>query len=330
MGAVDGLRIVCERGGGPEVLVARAARIEDPARGEVRVRHAAIGVNYLDVYMRSGLYPGPLPFVPGVEAAGVVDAVGPEGDGGVRWMVGDRVVYATMPAGAYSTHRTLDARRLVRVPDGLGFDAAAATLLKGMSAHYLLHDSCAVKAGDALLVHAATGGVGSLLVPWAKHLGARVLAVVGTPAKVERARTLGADEVLVASRDDLVAGALAFTGGRGVDCVYDSVGKDTFARSLECLRPRGVLVSYGQSSGAVPPLDVLQLGRKSLFLTRPSLWDHVAGREELERRAGELHRLLLAGVLRADVDRVLPLAEARAAHEALEARSSAGSTLLRP
>lgn len=321
------MRIVCAASGGPEVLVPRELELASPAAGEVRVRHDAIGVNYIDVYLRSGLYPAQAPFTPGFEAAGVVEELGA---GVAGLVVGDRVAYAATPAGAYATRRNLAAARLVRLPASVSCAQAACSMLKGLSAHYLLHDSFKAKPGDHLLVHAASGGVGSLLVPWAKRLGARVLAVVGSSAKVERARRLGADEVVDASSADFVAHAKAFTDGRGVDCVYDSVGGATFARSLACLRTRGTLVSFGQSSGAVPPFDVLELAKRSLFLTRPSLWDHVDARDELEARAEDLFRLLADGTLSAEATASWPLVEARAAHEALQSRATTGSILLLP
>jgi NADPH2:quinone reductase len=232
--------------------------------------------------------------------------------------------------GAYASARNLAAERVVRVPADISAQQAAATLLKGMSAHYLLHDSYRVQAGSTVVVHAATGGVGSLLVPWAKHKGAKVIALVGAATKVARAHALGADVVVDTATDEWVAAVLHATAGRGADCVYDSVGKDTFLRSLACLRVRGTLVSYGQSSGAVPPVDVLELGKKSVFLTRPSLWDHTATRSELLDRAAAVHQLLAAGILRAEVGAVWPLAQAAEAHRALQARMSSGSTLLIP
>lgn len=326
-GGASTVRIVCAAPGGPEVLVPRECELPPPAPGEARVRHEAVAVNYIDVYLRSGLYPAQAPFTPGFEAAGVVEELG-AGVAGLA--IGDRVAYATPPSGAYATRRNIAAARLVRLPAALSCAQAACSMLKGMSAHYLLNDSHRTKPGDHLLVHAASGGVGSLLVPWARKLGARVLAVVGSPAKVERARRLGADLVVDASSSDFVATAMAFTDGRGVDCVYDSVGGATFSRSLACLRTRGTLVSYGQSSGAVPPLDVLELAKRSLFLTRPSLWDHVAKREELEERASELFRLLADGTLSAEATASWPLVEARAAHEALQSRATTGSILLLP
>ena len=326
-GGASTVRIVCAAPGGPEVLVPRVVELPAPAAGEARVRHEAIGVNYIDVYLRSGSYPAQAPFTPGFEAAGVVEELGP---GVAGLAVGDRVAYATPPSGAYASRRNILASRLVRLPAAVSFAQAACSMLKGMSAHYLLHDSFRAKPGDHLLVHAAAGGVGSLLVPWAKRLGARVLAVVGSHAKVERARRLGADEVVDASSADFVAAARAFTDGRGVDCVYDSVGGATFARSLSCLRSRGTMVSYGQSAGAPPPLEVLELAKGSLFLTRPSLWDHVAARDELELRAAELFRLLSDGTLAAEATASWPLVEARAAHEALQSRATTGSILLLP
>lgn len=320
-------RIVCARTGGPEVLEVQTSVLDAPQAHEVQIRHQAIGVNFLDVYVRSGLYPTTAPFTPGVEAAGVVEAVGSAVS---DLQIGQRVVYATPPMGAYASARNLDAERVVPLPVHVSPRAAAATLLKGMSAHYLLHDSYRVQVGSTVVVHAATGGVGSLLVPWAKHLGAKVIALVGAASKVARAQALGADVVVDTSSDDWTAAVLQATEGRGADCVYDSVGADTFARSLAALRVRGTLVSYGQSSGPVPPVDVLELGKKSVFLTRPSLWDHTATRAELLLRAAAVHQLLGTGVLRAEVGAEWPLASAAEAHRALQARMSSGSTLLIP
>ena len=320
-------RIVCARTGGPEVLELHTATLAAPQAHEVRIRHEAIGVNFLDVYVRSGLYPTEAPFTPGVEAAGVIEAIGSEVSG---MQVGERVVYATPPMGAYASARNLAAERVVCLPTNVSAHQAAATMLKGMSAHYLLHDSYRVQAGSTVVVHAATGGVGSLLVPWAKHKGAKVIALVGAATKVARAHALGADVVVDTATDEWIAAVLHATAGRGADCVYDSVGKDTFGRSLACLRVRGTLVSYGQSSGAVPPVDVLELGKKSVFLTRPSLWDHTSTRSELLVRAAAVHQLLAAGVLSADVGQVWPLAQAADAHRALQARTTHGSTLLVP
>jgi NADPH2:quinone reductase len=320
--------IVVRRHGGPEVLELADIPLPAPAAGEVRIRHAAIGLNFIDTYFRSGAYAPPaLPFVPGMEAAGVVVEVGP---GVAHLAAGDRVAYASRPLGAYAVERNLAADRVVKLPAGLDDRTAAAVMLKGMTAQYLLRRTFRVERGQTLLVHAAAGGVGSLLCQWARHLGATVIGTVSTDAKAERARADGCAHPVVTAREDFVQRVKELTGGAGVPVVYDSIGKDTFARSIECLAPRGMLVLYGQSSGAVPTVELGPLARRSLYLTRPGLPDYTATRAELEACAGEMLALVAEGVLRVRVDQSYSLAEAARAHRDLEGRRTTASSVLLP
>jgi NADPH2:quinone reductase len=316
------------RTGGPEVLSWEEIDLPEPRPGEVRVRQTAIGVNYIDTYHRSGLYPLPeLPAVLGREAAGVVEALGP-GVAGLR--AGDRVAYALWP-GAYAELRNIPAAVLVPVPAGIDDRTAAAMMLKGLTAQYLLRRTHRVRAGEAILVHAAAGGVGSIACRWARHLGATVIGTVGTRDKAERARAHGCEHVIVYTEEDFVERVRAITAGAGVRVVYDSVGKDTFERSLDCLAPLGLMVSFGQSSGPVPPLAVGTLAEKgSLFLTRPTLQSYIAGREELLRAAEELFAVVREGAVRIDVNQTYPLREAARAHRDLEGRRTVGSSVLLP
>jgi NADPH2:quinone reductase len=318
-----------ERTGGPEVLQWADMPVGQPGPGEALVRHTAIGLNFIDVYHRRGLYPLPsLPAVIGLEAAGRVEAVGP----GVTEVVpGDRVAYAGGPTGAYSEARVIPSDRLVKLPDGIDDRRAAAMMLKGMTAEYLLRRTYAVKPGDAMLVHAAAGGVGLIVCQWAKTLGATVIGTVGTKDKAELANAHGCDHVIVTGEEDVVARVREITGGEGVSVVYDSVGKDTFMRSLDCLRPRGLMVSFGQASGMVPPLDISILSAKgSLFLTRPTLMTYTASREDLMASAAALFDAVLRGVVRIEVRQTYPLRDAARAHADLEARKTTGSTVLIP
>jgi len=320
--------IVAGRAGGPEVLAFESIELGSPAAGEVLVRHTAVGVNYIDVYHRTGLYPPPRwPFVPGLEAAGVVEALG----AGVTGLgVGDRVAYATAPTGAYSERRNLAAGLCVRVPAGVTDDVAAAALLKGLTAHYLLRRLFRVEKGHTILIHAASGGVGTLVCQWASRLGARVLGTVSTEAKAERARSFGCHEPIVTPREDFVARVRELTAGRGCEVVYDSIGKDTFDGSLECLALRGMLVSFGQSSGVVPPFDLLRLAKASAFVTRPSLFAYTSTRAELEAGASEVFASLASGDLRCPVEARHPLRDAQVAHRELEGRRTVGATVLVP
>lgn len=313
--------------GGPEVLRFVDVDVPPPAPGEVRLRQTAVGVDFVDVYHRSGLYPLPLPTGLGVEAAGVVEAIGR----GVTGLApGDRVAYLAGP-GAYATERNVAADRCVRLPPTMDDLQAAGGWLKGLTVAALILRTYPVKAGDTALVHAAAGGVGSLMCQWLRALGARVIGVVSSDAKADVARAHGCDEVVVSSREDFVGRVRALTGGAGVPVVYDSVGRSTFDGSLDCLRPLGTMVSFGNASGPVPPVDVGLLGRKgSLFLTRPSVFHYVARREDLEALAGAFLQAVASGRVRITVTATYPLAEAAAAHVALEGRGTTGSLVLVP
>lgn len=315
--------------GDPSVLRWESLALPAPAPGEAQVRHTAVGLNFIDVYHRTGLYPvGDLPSGLGMEAAGVVEAVG---DGVTEVAPGDRVAYASAPLGAYAERRNLPAARLVKLPAGIEDRQAAAMMLQGMTAEYLLRRLYPVQAGETILVHAAAGGVGLLLCQWASHLGATVIGTVGSDAKAELARAHGARHTIVYTREDFVARVREITGGEGLPVVYDSVGKDTFLRSLDCLRPRGLMVSFGQSSGKVPPFDIGTLSKKgSLYLTRPTLATYAASREDLVTSAGALFEVVASGAVKIAVNQSFPLAEAAEAHRALEARATTGSTVLLP
>jgi NADPH2:quinone reductase len=312
--------------GGPEAL--RLEQVDDPkpGPGQVLVKIAAAGVNFIDVYHRTGLYPQPLPFTPGLEAAGEVVAVG-EGVSTLR--PGDHVASSEIRA-AYAELAVVREDRVVKIPAGLDMRAGAAAMLQGMTAHYLVNDTFPLRPGHTCLVHAAAGGVGLLLVQMAKRKGARVIGTTSSEAKAELAREVGADEVVLYEKNDFEAVAKTFTDGRGLDVVYDSVGRTTFAKSLACLKHRGMLVLYGQSSGVVPPVEPAALARGSLFLTRPTLFHYVAERAELEHRAGEVLAAVLAGELKLKIDSSYPLAEAREAHRVLEGRKTTGKVLLEP
>ncbi|MGI9106496.1 MAG: quinone oxidoreductase family protein [Pyrinomonadaceae bacterium] len=313
--------------GGPDMLVYRDVDKPAPKPGEALVKLEAIGVNYIDVYHRTGLYPLPLPFTPGSEAAGTVEAVGAGVD---EVQAGDRVAYA-MALGSYADYAAVPAARLVKVPAGVDADRAAAAMLQGMTAHYLVTSTYQLKRGDAALVHAAAGGVGLLLIQMAKRVGARVLGTVSTEEKAKLAREAGADEVIIYTEGNFQEVVKRLTGGGGVQVVYDSVGKTTFMKSLDSLAPRGMLVLFGQSSGTVPPFDAAWLAQKgSLFLTRPSLAHYTATREELLRRAGEVFSWIGAGELKLRIGHQFPLAEAAEAHRQLEGRATTGKVLLIP
>jgi len=313
--------------GGPEALSYEETALPEPGPGEARVKIEAAGVNFIDVYHRTGLYPGQLPITPGVEGAGVVDAVGPDVS---EVKPGDRVVYA-MQQGSYAEYAVVPTWKLIPIPDGVDTRQAAAVLLQGMTAHYLSHSTYPIQPGDTALVHAAAGGVGLLLVQMAKRRGARVIGTVSTEEKARLAREVGADEVILYTQADFEAETKRLTDGQGVDVVYDSVGQTTFDKSLNCLKPRGYLVLYGQSSGPVPPFDPQVLNAKgSLFLTRPSLGHYVADRTELLERANALFEWIAAGELKVRIDQNFPLAEAAEAHRYLEARKTKGKILLIP
>lgn len=313
--------------GGPEALVYEEAPLPDPGPGEARLKMEAIGVNFIDVYHRTGKYPGELPLTPGVEGAGRVDAVG----AGVSDLKpGDRVAYA-MVRGAYAEYAVVPAQKLVAVPDDVDTQVAAAVMLQGMTAHYLTHSTYPIQPGETALVHAAAGGLGLLLVQLAKRRGARVIGTVSTEEKARLAKDFGADEVIRYTEQDFEAETRRLTDGRGVEVVYDSVGKTTFDKSLNCLKRRGYLVLCGQSSGAVPPFDIQILNAKgSLFLTRPTLAHYIAERAELLERSGDLFEWIAGGELSVRIDRTFPLAEAAEAHRYLEGRKTRGKLLLIP
>jgi NADPH:quinone reductase len=316
-----------EEYGGPEKLVYREVERPGPKSGEALVRIEAIGVNFIDVYHRTGLYPLPLSFTPGSEASGTVEAVG---DNVGEIQVGDRVAYA-MSLGAYAEYAAVPAARLVKVPLGVDAESAAAAMLQGMTAHYLVTSTYALKPVDTALVHAAAGGVGLLLIQMAKRIGARVFGTVSTEEKARLAREAGADEVIIYTEHDFQEEIKRLTEGKGVEVVYDSVGKTTFMKSLESLAPRGLLALFGQSSGSVPPFDAALLAQKgSLFLTRPSLAHYTATREELLRRAGEVFKWIGVGQLKLRIGKTFPLAEASEAHRQLEGRETTGKVLLIP
>ncbi len=314
--------------GGPEVLRYEEADPGTPGPGWVRVRHTAVGVNYIDTYHRSGLYPLALPSGIGLEAAGVIEAVG---DGVTRWSIGDRVAYGTGPLGAYSQAANVPADRVVAVPAGVSDEQAAALMLKGLTAWYLLRRTYRVKAGDTILFHAAAGGVGLLTCQWASHLGATVIGTVGGAAKAELARQNGCTHVIDYSSESFPRRVREITEGKGVPVVYDGVGKDTFDGSLDCLAPLGLMVSFGNASGPVPPVDLLRLSLGgSLFITRPTLMHYTADPAELAAGAAEVFELVAAGAIKVEIHQRFPLAEAEAAHRDLEGRRTTGATVLIP
>ena len=313
--------------GGPEVLSWEEVAVGEPGPGEARVRHTAIGLNFIDTYHRSGLYKLPLPFTPGQEAAGVVEAVGP----GVDLKVGTRVAYAGGPVGAYSEIRVVEAARLVPLPASVDDRTAAAMMLKGLTAQYLLRQTTSVQRGETIVFHAAAGGVGLIACQWAKHLGATVIGTAGSEEKAALARAHGCDHVILYRQEDVPARVRELTGGRGVRVVYDGVGKETFAGSLDCLAPRGLLVAFGNASGPVAPFDILSLSAKgSLYLTRPTLNHYVATPETLRAAAAELFAVVGSGAVRIEVAQTFALKEAAQAHAALAARKTTGSTVLIP
>jgi len=319
--------IEVKRTGGPEVLEVAEREIPTPGSGEVLVRLDAIGVNFIDVYHRTGLYPLPLPFVPGMEGAGRVEALGPDV---TEFSSGDRVAYA-MNIGSYAEYEVLPAARLIRVPDDVKLPVAAAAMLQGMTAHYLTTSVYSLESGDWAIVHAAAGGIGLLLVQMARRIGARVIATVSTEAKAQLAREAGAEVIVDYTKNDFEAEARRVTDGRGVQVAYDSVGRDTFMKSLGSLAPRGMLALFGQSSGPVPSFDPALLAQKgSLFLTRPSLAHYTLTRDELEWRASDVLGWVQSGDLRIDINHTFPLSSAADAHRALEGRKTTGKVLLIP
>ena len=315
--------------GGPDAMQWEDVEVGAPGPGEIRIRHEAVGLNYIDVYFRTGLYPAPsLPFSPGMEGAGIVEALG-EGVGSLA--VGDRVAYAAPPVGAYAQERLMPAEKVVKVPAGIDARQAAAMMLQGMTVEYLLRRTCPVRSGDTILFHAAAGGVGLIACQWAKHLGATVIGTVGSDEKAELARAHGCDHTIVYTRENFTERVRELTNGAGVPVVYDAVGRDTFEGSLDCLRPRGMLVSFGQSSGKIDSFDVGILSAKgSLYITRPTLMTYTASRADLEDSAQALFDVVGSGAVRITVNQSFPLAEAANAHRALESRRTTGSTVLMP
>lgn len=314
--------------GGPEVLRFEEFEPGKPAAGEVQVRHTAIGVNFIDIYDRTGLYPGELPSGLGREAAGVITALGKKVKG---FRVGERVAYVYTKPGAYSEIRNVPADRIVKVPKGISDQQAAALMLKGLTAHYLLRRTYRVAKGDTVLVHAAAGGVGLILCQWAKSLGAKVIGVVGTEAKAELARKYGCKNVLILGQDELVPAVKKITKNVGVNVVYDSVGKDTFTESLDSLRPLGMMVTYGNASGPPPAFSPLELSKRgSLFLTRPTLFSYIATREALDAAAKETFAAMKSKAFKLLIGQTYPLAEAAEAHRDLEGRRTTGASVLIP
>ncbi|HXF67938.1 MAG TPA: quinone oxidoreductase [Burkholderiales bacterium] len=313
--------------GGPEKLRWEEVAVGEPGEGQVRVRNTAVGLNFIDIYQRSGLYQVPLPFTPGSEGAGVVEAVGPKVK---EFKVGDRVAYSG-PVGAYAEVLLRPADRLVKIPSGIDDRTAAAMMLKGLTAQYLLRRTYRVKKGDTILVHAAAGGVGQILCQWARALGATVIGTVGSEEKAPLAKKAGCKHVIVTSREKFVERVKEITKGKGVPVVYDGVGKDTFMDSLDCLQPLGLMVSFGNASGAVPPFNPGILAQKgSLFLTRPTLMHYTAAREDLLRAARELFAVVKSGKVRISINQTYPLREAAQAQSDLEARKTTGSSVLIP
>ncbi len=322
------LAIQATRAGGPEVLEAVDLPIPTPGPGEILIRQEAIGLNFIDTYQRTGLYPVTFPAVLGLEGAGVVEAVG---EGVTRFVPGDHAAYGNGPLGGYAEYQVVPAGRAVKIPASLDSRTAAAAMLKGMTAEFLLRRCYAVKKGDAILVHAAAGGVGAILTQWAKALGATVIGTAGSPEKAALAREHGADETILYREEDVAARVRTLTGGQGVRVVYDGVGAATFEGSLSSLGRRGMLVSYGNASGPAPAVEPLRLSRGgSLFLTRPTLFDYVVTTEELDESAGALFEVINSGAVKIGIGQTFPLSHARQAHEALEGRETVGSTLLLP
>jgi NADPH2:quinone reductase len=311
--------------GGPEVLNWTSVDVGEPGSGQVRLRQAAAGLNYIDVYHRTGYYPQPLPLIPGLEGAGTVEAIAPD----VRGLkVGDRVAYAG-PTGGYSEVRLIQADRLVRLPEAISFDQAAAMMLQGMTAHVLIRQVYPVKLGDLILVHAAAGGTGLILCQWAAALGATVIGTVSTEAKAEMAHAHGCSHTILYTKQDFVAEVSRIAGGEKLPVVFDSVGKDTFLRSLDCLRPRGLMVTFGQASGPIDAIAPALLSQKgSLFLTRPLLFHYIQRRDALEASANELFEVVASGKVRINVNQRFALKDAAEAHKALEARATSGATVL--
>jgi len=315
--------------GGSDVLRWETYDPGRPGPGEVLIRHEAIGVNFIDIYHRTGLYPLPaLPATPGMEGAGVVEAIG---ENVTELKAGDRIAYAGIPPGSYADARLIPADRLVKLPEEITFLQAAAMMLRGMTARYLLRKCYPVKKGDTILIHAAAGGVGLIVCQWANYIGATVIGTVGSPDKAELAGTHGCDHTILYNKEDFVSRVRDITQGRGVDVVYDSVGQSTFMKSLDCLRPMGMMVTFGQSSGPIPPIDLgILVAKGSLFLTRPSLMTYTEERDSLVEHATDLFEVVTKGGVQIKTGQSYPLAEAAQAHQDLEGRKTTGSTILIP
>ncbi|WP_426193000.1 quinone oxidoreductase family protein [Massilia sp. DWR3-1-1] len=323
---VKAIRI--NRTGGPEVLELVDVELGAPGPGEARVRQHAIGINFIDVYFRTGLYPQSLPAGAGMEGAGVVEAVG---EGVTEVAVGDRVAYAGRPNGAYAQARNMPAALLLRLPDEIDFETGAAMMLQGLTVQYLLNRTYKVKAGETILFHAAAGGVGLIACQWARAIGARLIGTVGSDAKGQLALAAGATHVINYNTENFVERVKELTGGAKVPVVYDSIGADTFIGSLDCLQPLGMMVSFGSASGPVPPFSLQELAsRGSLFITRPTLFSYAARRADLEAMAAELFQMVVSGKVKIDIRQRYPLAEAARAHQELEARKTTGSSILLP
>ena len=317
-----------EQTGGPEVMALVDVEVGEPGVGEARVRHEAIGLNFVDVYYRTGLYPRPLPTGLGMEGAGVVEAVGP---GVTHVSVGDRVAYAGHPPGAYAQVRNMPANVLLVLPGAISFETAAAAMLKGLTVQYLFKRTKALKPGDTILFHAAAGGVGLVACQWAKALGVTMIGTVGSDAKAELAKAHGCAHVINYNTGNFVERVMEITGGKKVCAVYDSIGKDTFTGSLDCLEPMGMMVSYGAASGPIPPFSLNELAaRGSLFITRPSLFAYSAQRDDLEKMAADLFAVLESGAVKIDIHKRYALADVAQAHRDLESRATTGSSILLP
>jgi NADPH2:quinone reductase len=316
------------RNGGPEVMEYVDVEVGEPGPGEARVRHEAIGVNFIDVYFRTGLYPQPLPAGMGQEGAGVVEAIG---EGVTEVKVGDRVAYAGRPLGAYAEFRIMPSSILLRLPDDISFETGAAMMLQGLTVEYLLNRTYKVKAGDTILFHAAAGGVGLIACQWAKALGANLIGTVGSDEKAALAKAAGAAHVINYNTENFVERVKEITNGEKVPVVYDSIGKDTFIGSLDCLRPLGMMVSFGNASGPVPPFSLSELAsRGSLYITRPTLFSYAAKRSDLEAMAADLFQMVSSGKVKIDIRQRYKLADAAQAHIDLEARKTTGSSILLP
>ena len=320
--------IQCFSNGGPEVMEYVDVQVGEPGAGEARVRHHAIGLNYIDVYFRTGLYPQPMPSGLGMEGAGVIEAVGPD----VKHVKpGDRVAYACRPPGAYADVRVMPAGSLVKLPDSISFETAAAMMLQGLTVQYLFHRTFPLKGGETILFHAAAGGVGLIACQWARALGVTMIGTVGSDEKGQLAKAHGCTHVINYNKENFVERVKELTGGKGVPVVYDSIGKDTFLGSLDCLSPLGMMVSYGSASGPVPPFSLNELAsRGSLFITRPTLFSYAAQRQDLEAMAADVFRMVESGKVKIEINQRYALKDVQQAHRDLESRKTTGSTILLP